>query len=45
MLRPMTADLLPSWRETSVQRSSAEFAAAVTHPDSPDFVPGPEPAA
>ena len=35
----MTADPLPSWRETHAQQSIVEFAAAVTHPDSPDFVP------
>jgi len=28
MLRPMTADPLPSWREASAKRSIAEFAAA-----------------
>jgi haloacid dehalogenase-like hydrolase len=35
----MTADPLPSWRETAAKQSIVEFAAAVTHPDSPDFVP------
>jgi hypothetical protein len=38
----MTADPLPSWRETSAKRSIMEFAAAVTQPDSADFVPEPE---
>ena len=38
----MTADSLPSWRETSAKRSIVEFVAAVTQPDSPDFVPEPE---
>ena len=38
----MTADPLPSWRETSAKRSIVDFVAAVTHPDSPDFVPGPD---
>ena len=38
----MTADPLPSWRENPAKRSIWEFVAAVTDPDSPDFVPGPE---
>ena len=38
----MSADPLPSWRETAAKQSIVEFAAAVTHPDSPDFVPEPE---
>ncbi|MGO9081997.1 MAG: HAD family hydrolase [Streptosporangiaceae bacterium] len=35
----MSADKLPSWRETPAKRSIVEFVAAVTDPDSPDFVP------
>jgi hypothetical protein len=35
----VTADELPSWRETTTKQSIAEFVAAVTHRDSPDFVP------
>ena len=38
----MTAHALPSWRETAAKRSIVEFAAAVTQPDSPDFVPEPD---
>jgi len=38
----MAADPLPSWRETAAKQSIVEFAAAVTHPDSPDFVPEPD---
>jgi hypothetical protein len=30
---------LPSWRETAAKRSILEFVAAVTDPESPDFVP------
>jgi haloacid dehalogenase-like hydrolase len=35
----MIADELPSWRETPAKQSIAEFVAAVTDRDSPDFVP------
>lgn len=35
----MTADELPSWRETTAKQSVLEFVAAVTDRDSPDFVP------
>ena len=35
----MSADELPGWRETAARRTIAEFVAAVTNPDSPDFVP------
>jgi hypothetical protein len=35
----MTADGLPGWRETTAKQSIVEFVAAVTDPDSPDFVP------
>ena len=35
----MTADELPSWRETTAKQSVVEFVAAVTDRDSPDFVP------
>ena len=35
----MSADELASWRETTAKQSIAEFVAAVTDPDSPDFVP------
>ena len=38
----MTADQLPSWRETSAKQSIVEFVAAVTEPESPDFVPEPD---
>ena len=38
----MIADPLPSWRETGAKQSIVEFVAAVTHPDSPDFVPEPD---
>ena len=38
----MSADPLPSWRETAAKQSIVEFVAAVTHPDSPDFVPEPD---
>ena len=37
----MIADELPSWRDTSAKQSIAEFVAAVTEPDSPEFVPEP----
>jgi hypothetical protein len=30
---------LPNWRETAAKQSIVEFVAAVTDPDSPDFVP------
>ena len=36
----MSADELPSWRETTAKQSIVEFVAAVTDPDSPDFIPG-----
>jgi phosphoserine phosphatase len=35
----MSVDQLPSWHETPTKLSIAEFVAAVTDPDSPDFVP------
>jgi hypothetical protein len=35
----MSADELSGWRETTAKRSIVEFVAAVTDPDSPDFVP------
>ena len=35
----MSADELPSWRETTAKQSIVAFVAAVTDPDSPDFVP------
>src|SRR5271165_4280207 len=35
----MSADELPSWRETTARQSIVDFVAAVTDPDSPDFVP------
>jgi len=35
----MSADQLPSWHGTPTKRSIVEFVAAVTDPDSPDFVP------
>src|ERR1700746_1380559 len=35
----MSADKLPGWRETTAKQSIVEFVAAVTDPDSPDFVP------
>src|SRR6202042_3698040 len=35
----MSADQLPSWHGTPTKRSIVEFVAAVTHPDSPDFIP------
>ena len=35
----MSADELPSWRETTAKQSIVEFVAAVTDPDSPDFIP------
>jgi hypothetical protein len=35
----MNADELPGWRETTAKQSIVEFVAAVTDPDSPDFVP------
>jgi phosphoserine phosphatase len=38
----MSADELPGWRETAPKRSIVEFVAAVTDPDSPDFVPEPD---
>ena len=38
----MPADHLPSWRETPAKQSIVEFVAAVTHPDSPEFVPEPD---
>jgi hypothetical protein len=38
----MTADQLPSWRGTSAKQSIVDFVAAVTEPDSPDFVPEPD---
>src|ERR1700744_4877274 len=36
----MSVDELTSWRETTAKRSIVEFVAAVTDPDSPDFIPG-----
>jgi hypothetical protein len=38
----MTADPLPGWRESAAKQSIVEFVGAVTSPDSPEFVPGPE---
>jgi hypothetical protein len=38
----MSGDRLPSWRETPAKQAIVEFLAAVTDPDSADFVPGPE---
>ena len=35
----MSADELSGWRETTAKQSIVEFVAAVTDPDSPDFVP------
>src|SRR5580693_10216026 len=35
----MSADQLPSWHGTPTKRSIVEFVAAVTDPDSPDFIP------
>ena len=35
----MSADELPSWRETTAEQSIVEFVAVVTDPDSPDLVP------
>ena len=35
----MSADELPGWRETTAKQSIMEFVAAVTDPDSPDFIP------
>src|SRR3954447_7614351 len=35
----MTADELPSWRDTPAKRAILEFLGAVTDPDSRDFVP------
>ena len=35
----MSVDQLPSWHETPTKQSIVEFVAAVTDPDSPDFVP------
>jgi hypothetical protein len=35
----MSADELAGWRETGAKQSIVEFVAAVTDPDSPDFVP------
>ncbi len=35
----VSADQLPSWRETSAKQAIVEFVAAVTDPDAPDFVP------
>ena len=35
----MSADELPGWRETTAKQSIVEFVAAVTDPDSPDFIP------
>ena len=35
----MSADELSGWRETTAKHSIVEFVAAVTDPDSPDFVP------
>jgi hypothetical protein len=37
--RVMSGVELPSWRETAAKQSIVEFVAAVTDPDSPDFVP------
>ena len=38
----MDDDQLPSWRQTPAKRAIADFVAAVTDPDSADFVAGPE---
>jgi len=38
----MGGDQLPSWRETAAKQSIAEFVAAVTSPESADFVAPPE---
>ncbi len=38
----MSADQLPSWRETPTKQAIVEFVAAVTDQTSPDFLPGPE---
>ena len=35
----MSADELPSWRETTAKQSIVGFVGAVTDPDSPDFIP------
>jgi phosphoserine phosphatase len=35
----VSADQLPSWRETSAKQAILEFVAAATDPDAPDFVP------
>src|ERR1700712_2819711 len=35
----MSMDALHSWRETTTKQAIIEFVAAVTDPDSPDFVP------
>ena len=35
----VSADQLPSWRETSAKQAIVEFVTAVTDPDAPDFVP------
>jgi phosphoserine phosphatase len=35
----MSADELSGWRETTAKQSIVEFVAAVTDPDSPDFIP------
>jgi hypothetical protein len=35
----MSADELPSWRETTAKQSIVGFVDAVTDPDSPDFIP------
>ena len=34
----VSTDQLPSWRETSAKQAILEFVAAVTDPDSPDFI-------
>jgi hypothetical protein len=38
----MNGDPLPSWRETPAKQAITEFVAAVTDPDSADFVAAPE---
>jgi hypothetical protein len=38
----MSDDQLPSWRQTPTKRSIADFVAAVTDPDSADFVAEPD---
>src|SRR5580700_5768032 len=38
----VSADQLPSWRETPARQAILEFVAAVTDPDAPDFVPEPD---